>query len=307
MSKFACCIIGAGAVGNALAVLSSHNRETYLLVKPEHKKLYSEDLPEISGAIDKHASPDLRIITREDLSALPDRVDFWICTRAYDVQNIPEYLSLRDLNNDRFVLASNGLGLFMDLSVDLGSQIPIIRALFSFGVKKTSPTCSELSGSLISTIAARIQDEGFLNETLDFLCDLGFKTSKEQNIAIAEWRKVITNIIVNSLCTIANSNNGVIFKDKKIKIKAAEMLAEIKEVANRDGFNFSNLSEDVFFNSITPHASNINSTLAAIRNKKKTETDFFIGRFLKIANAYGIHTPVTSSVFEELKLIENLS
>ena len=300
------CIVGAGPIGTTLAVLCSHQRQTYLLIKEKQREKYIDLVPEITGELELKASPALSVVTPFELERVPNGTEFWICTRAYDARDVAELVSPRLKDGGSLVLTSNGLGLFMDLAVDLGRSVPIVRALFSFGVKSNSLLSAELTGKLIATVSSMPEHSSYADSTIKLLNKLNFSVKKEKSVAIAEWRKVITNIVINSLCTIADVPNGELQSDPELRLKASQMLSEIREVAKADGFDFSELTDEVFFDSISAHAGNINSTLAAVREDRKTETYYFVGRFLKIAESYGIPVPITKQVESQLKLIEGV-
>lgn len=293
------CIIGSGPVGITLAVLMSQSRDVYLVSKGGLKKI-----PRISGAMALKASGRLKQIDSAQIGSVAKEAEFWICTRAYDVREVLKQYKSSMLSSSGIVLCSNGLGVFLDAAFDIGRSTPLARVLFSFGARVAEEGEAVLAGSLMASVSSMQEHSGYSDSCGLLLEELGFNVRREVNVAAAEWRKAIANIIVNSLCTIARVKNGVLVEDSELRTQALAMLSEIRQVMKADGFEFPELTDEVFLESILLHADNINSTLAALNSGKKTETDYMMGRFLKIAEDYQIDVPVAAEAAQKLFRLE---
>ncbi|MEZ4753841.1 MAG: ketopantoate reductase C-terminal domain-containing protein [Bdellovibrionota bacterium] len=298
------CIVGGGAIGIALATLLSQQQKVYLLVKPQSKISFQSLTPEVTGAIKLHASENLSILEASDLAKINQNLDFWICTRAFDassaVSELKPYLS----KSVGLSIMSNGLGVYQEVLDTIGTQHPVARVLLSFGSLKEDKLQVRIAGALKASLSSSKKDLTYLDQVKGILIELGFDINYEESVLHAEWKKAVTNVIINSICTIANTHNGSLQTNPVLKEQALNMLSEIKLLARSQDVDLSNLTEQIFLDSISTHATNFNSTLVALKNGQRTESEYMIYKIVEIARRLKIKIPVINSVADELRTIE---
>ncbi len=275
MSKEKIAIVGAGALGSYLADTLSKRAEILLL---------GRNLAELSSFKAKF---------------------IFICVKAHHLDDLMKTLTPHLSNSSILVLCCNGLGMYFQLATALKVKCPILRLLPNIGLRKLSDGKIIVSGEPLSYLASTAQDKSDRDGLEAILRESGWRLQVEKDIATAEWKKALTNIIVNSLASICDAPNGIILDSLELKELAGKVLAEIRAVALADGFDLSSPTDKDIFAGIKNHAQNICSTLVDLRAGKKTEIDCILGRFLRLARDYGIATPISETLYLLLKALEN--
>ena len=226
-----------------------------------------------------------------------------LCVKAAAIEAILQKLRPALRGDTTVVLASNGLGIFQDAAEILGRSIPIVRFLLTFGCVKQGPFQVTWYGKLSGLLASPRERAGALHDIAALLSAAGFQIKLEDNIALAEWKKLLVNIPVNSLATIANSCNRVIVERPELKLTAREMMSEVRLVAAAEGFALDSPSDQKIFEQIEKFGDNINSTLAELRGGTAQEVDFIFGRFVRLAQSYNIAVPKTEAAWLLLRAL----
>ncbi len=220
--------------------------------------------------------------------------------KAYDLDTTLEILTDKLTYSHTLILAMNGLGIAMQASLAVKRTIPTVRALFSYGARRTSEHSVCLSGEPQALLATYPDFNQHLSSIEYSLQKSGFQTSRAKDIATAEWQKAITNIVVNGLATLARKNNSVLLTDDVFQQQAKQLFLEAKTVAAAEGFLFPELTIERFLIALENHRDNRNSTLIDIEQKKQTELPYILGRFLEIARTYDVKTPVAEKLARDL-------
>lgn len=299
------CIVGPGSVGLFLAAQFSASHHVSLLVRNYQLEALKEKDLHISGSLDLTAPwNQFSLITTEDLPSLPSDTSYWLCVKAFDVDEVVGELASILSKKTPLVLISNGLGVFFQVATLLGRKAPVVRVCPYLGVKKLSDTEVELAGDIYCSLATMPSDREAGERILPLVEEISTEVVVEKDIATAEWKKAVTNLVVNPICTVLNVENGAILQSDHLRGLASRMLHEVRSVAASDGFDLSSLDDTRFFESLKHHASNMNSTLIDLRAGNKTETEFILGRFLRIASDNGVEAPLSSTLHSLLKFLE---
>jgi len=300
------CVVGPGGLGLLLTCKFAPQHKTSLLTKQEHVHALEYSSLTISGT-QSEVIPSKRVtlITKNTLSELPVNTSFWLCVKAYDLDNVLEVLKPHLSSAHSLVLCQNGLNIFLQATEQLGRTVPIIRVLPTFGLRKVSASEVALSGNLIVTIASMHEHERQRDQVKRILEGVDAQVTVEKDIATAEWKKVVVNILVNPICSIVNDQNSAVLEYASLRQLAQNVHQELQQVAQADGFDLPPIED--YLHSIENHAENINSTLSDLRQGKKTELDYTLARFLSIAASYEIKTPHCETLYHLLHTIEEIS
>jgi 2-dehydropantoate 2-reductase len=284
----------------SLAALLSKKAECAILGKSSHKSSFPSKII-LTGDVTFDASPEL--LRLEDISTSEDTA-YWICVKAYDLSILRQLKQL--ISKDSIlILCSNGLNVFMDASDIIRRDFPLLRCLFSYGALKTDLDTIKISGQPRASLASLKGQEPICVQLASLLNDIGFEVVTHKDIATAEWHKAFINLLVNSLCCISNQPNKAVYESPGLRYLAKQFFEEIQAVTACEGFNFSELRFDQLLNSLRPFGENINNSLVDLRAGRKTDLDFLIGRFVRIAQEYDLEIPTAKSLQKLLKTIEN--
>lgn len=298
------CIVGPGAIGLFLAVEFSQTHNVWLVAKDHQIEDLSDKELSILGAREL-TSNSIRVIRSSDLHILPEDVSFWLAIKAYDIPTVIEEVKPYITEKTPTVILSNGLNVYLDAAMTLSPRSPLVRVCNSFGVQKPSPMSVALAGDINCTIAAPSHLKKAFDSIYQLLAPIADNIEVEPDVATAEWRKLPTNLVVNTVCTIHDRENGFILEDAEANTLVRKLLEEIKQVALADGFDISEHCSESFFERLKAHASNTNATLADVRAGRKTELDYILGRFLRLARHYEIDVPASFSLYQESSIIRN--
>ncbi|MCB0331981.1 MAG: 2-dehydropantoate 2-reductase [Bdellovibrionales bacterium] len=248
-------------------------------------------------------SPPLTYERLYDLKSIPNGSYLWVCVKAYNLDALLNFLTDKLNSTHTLMLCMNGLGMAMQASLFIKRTVPTIRSLFSYGALKEADTTIRVSGVPRVLLAGYAEQSETLLIIESLLTQSGFSTEISKNIATAEWEKAMMNIVVNSLATLAGRENGILLSDPDIHAQAKELLTEIRSVAQAEGFDTSHMSDNRFFQKLENFRDNKNSTLIDVEHGRETELPYLLGRFLQIANNYGLSTPVAQSIADQVDLL----
>ena len=281
-------VIGAGATGlfiaERLATLSEVT-VTLAVSTRHHTLLTSSPLRGVT------------VLPLLDITSFPGPII--VCVKAYDLDLVLKTIAPYLTRTSPLLLCQNGLSIFFQAFETIRHTAPILRGLLNFGVRKLSDTSVELSGTPSIALAALPQDEFHLEQFQKLFLDAGWGVTIEKDIATAEWKKALINIVVNPLCTILDAPNIALLENRDAFEQGKKILAEVRRVALKDGFPLEDVTESEIFESIRRFGSNINSHLADRRAGKKTEIEYIMGRYLRLAEQYGIEVPHSKRVYDE--------
>ncbi len=285
-------IIGAGAVGKALAVFL---------------KLEGKDVSIIRGSVDNQPNDrelikvqmaDDSILQAEiEISSLSDHSNFdgilVLANKSYGNEKLAESLLNRAKNNP-IVLLQNGLGVeepFMKLGFT-----KIYRAvLFT--------TCQLVSNNLVKFKPVAISQIGILKGKiveLQFVVNqinnTIFKFAVNENIQPIIWKKAIANCVFNSICPLIENDNGVFLRNDNVLELAKKVISECVKVAINQNINLTEkeVLDNVLMISKMSDGQLI-STLQDIRNKRKTEIETLNFAIVNYAKQAGNELDVTTT------------
>ena len=278
-------IIGAGAIGKALAVfLTQTGKEVVLLRghihdKPEHIESIEVELSD--GEIVKK---DILVSTLNNYPVLNGIIV--LTTKSFGNQQIAETLKGKTGNSPIIVL-QNGLNVEAPFIHNLFPEIyRCVLFTSSQYVETNKLRFKPASVSPIGIISGNAEGLAIIIESLTNPY-LVFKP--EENIQPIIWTKAIINSVFNSICPLLEIDNGIFQRNEKALDLAKRVIDECMVVAAAEGIflDAEKVLERLLLISKTSDGQLI-STYQDIINKRKTEIETLNITIARIADRYNM-------------------
>ena len=299
-------IIGAGAVGIGLAVMLSKVSNTYLVTRPNDGTLKSVHTFSLKGAVELSSST-IQLTSTDNLQQLPLESVIWIAVKAYDLEDVLQTVS--SLPPRPIVILSNGLNLATSAREQLGERWNIIRACVHTGLQKDEPAVVKITNTMHLSVATFPESMILMQDYFNTLCatDLApyLKIVEEETIAICEWKKVIVNATLNPLCMLVDGQNDSVLTLPSLTNLTKKLFAEVKSVANHEGFSFKDFSFEVFCTGIEKYGNNVNNTVVDFRRGRRSDLEYTLGRIISLARIYGIEVPTAEVIQQVCQALED--
>lgn len=282
-------IIGAGAVGKALAVsLHQEGKEVELIRGhlddgSSHKEKITVELKD---------GPTLHAeITVSTLSTHSQLEGIVVLTnKSFGNKVLSEKLASK-IGDSPLVLLQNGLGVEQPF---LEKDFPeVYRCVLFMTSQNNGPDTISYKPVAPSPIGMIQQKNTSLNRIVEILDSLNFRFSAEKDIQRIIWKKAIANCVFNSICPLLEVDNGIFHRDKNVLAIAQRVIAECALIANKKGIDLgtSELEDQVLMISRMSDGQFI-STLQDINNKRETEIDTLNFEIYRIAQAMNLSNKV---------------
>ena len=282
-------IIGAGAVGKALAVCIQHQGKQVELVRghvdegvPEKQKitLQFKDGTEIQE--------DVQVSILKDHHQLNGLVV--LTNKSFGNEMLSKKLEEKTKNSP-IVLLQNGLGV----------EQPFLRKGFSEVYRCVLfVTCQHIDENTISYKPVAESPIGIINQNTSDLKTLvenldtpNFRFVEETDIQRIIWKKAIANCVFNSICPLLEVDNGIFHRNEEVMSMAKRVIAECALIANKKGIDLGvyELEDQVLKISRMSDGQFI-STLQDINNKRETEIDTLNFEIFRMAQALNVSDKV---------------
>lgn len=309
MNKKHIVIIGLGGVGGyfgfkinqlnetseAYKVTFAARGETYEKVKENGLILLS---PEHSAA---HTFPDAleqQIIDIKD----PDLI--LICVKEYDLENVCTQLK-QIIHKDTVLLPMmNGADIYERIRAAIPDNVILPACIYVASHIKEKGTV-EHKGKAGKMIMGR--DPQHFTADINWIAelmkkskiDIDFKDSALTDI----WTKFIFIASFGPVTAKYNSSIGTVCTDARQKQEAAEIMKEIKRIADQKEIHLSaDIIEETFEKAgAFPFETPTSLQLDIHSGKKDNELELFAGAVLKYGAELNIETPFTERVYQDLK------
>ena len=285
-------IIGAGAIGKALAVFLKRAGRKVVLVRGSVDEAGSriERLRvEAAGGTFQEAS--VEVATLSEFSTLNGLVV--LATKSYGNKQLS--VRLRDKMGDSpLVLLQNGLGI----------ERPFLEEGFSQVYRAVLFVTSQ-SGEDGSVRFRPVADSpiGIETGTADQLADVvrqlntpDFTFRSEADIQPVIWRKAIVNCVFNSICPLLEVDNGLFHRQQEALQIAVRVIAECTAIARAKGIMIHEKEVEESLLRISKSSDGqLISTLQDIRHDRATELDALNFEIVRIARSLGMEGQVTET------------
>lgn len=291
-------IIGAGAVGKALAVsLHQEGKEVELIRghlddgTSHNQKIAVElkDGPKLEA--------EIIVSTLSNHTQLKGLVV--LTSKSFGNKSLSEKLEPK-IGDSPIVLLQNGLGVEQPF---ITKDFPEIYRCVLFVTSQNS-AANTISYKPVapSPIGVIQQRKSTLENVVEALDCPYFRFTAEKDIQRIIWKKAIANCVFNSICPLLEVDNGIFHRDKNVLAIAQRVIAECALIANKKGIDLgtSELEDQVLMISRMSDGQLI-STLQDINNNRETEIDTLNFEIYRMAHAMNL-----SSKVKETRLLGEL-
>ncbi|MEC7720626.1 MAG: 2-dehydropantoate 2-reductase [Candidatus Thermoplasmatota archaeon] len=120
----------------------------------------------------------------------------------------------------------------------------------------------------------------------------GLSPEWSQDINTSIWKKLLVNVAINPVCSIAGVRNGALLEVPELWAQAISAMYEAATVATASGADLSELDmEDLLREVAANTANNRCSMLQDIMAGRKTEVDHLCGAVVEMGESVGVPTP----------------
>ena len=275
-------IIGAGAIGKALAVFLKGENKDVLLVRGS-----VDNQPEIYNKISV-SNQNGQIFEQEILTTTLSNLDsingiVLICTKSYSNGEIAEKLKKKN-GVFSIVLLQNGLNIEEAFS----EFKELYRCVLFSGSQIVNGNNISYKAIAKSPIGKVGNDTTGIEKIINTISTEQFGFRSEENIGKHVWDKVIINCAFNSICPLLETDNGIFHRNKTAINLAREIIKECVELARAFGINLDKveIEEKLLFLSQKSEGQLI-STYEDIRKKRRTEIESLNLEIARLADKIG--------------------
>lgn len=275
-------IIGAGAIGKALAALLKNENRSVKLIRGsvDNVAAHTEEITVVS---DKEITAEVEVA---GLSEFSDLNGIAVLTnKSYG--NYALSLALKSkIKDSPVVLLQNGLGVEQPF-LDQGFP-EVYRCVLFATSQNISPGKLSFKPVSLSPIGIVKGNGEGLKAVVTHLDSPHFGFRVESNINEVIWKKAIINCVFNSICPLLDIDNGIFHRDERAMAMAREVIEECVLIARDCGVNLQapEIVDNLLLISQRSDGQLI-STLQDIKNGKQTEIDTLNFEIVRLAKAYG--------------------
>lgn len=299
-------IIGAGAVGKALAVFLKLAGKNVTIIRGS-----VDNLPAKNELIQVQMADGNVLEAKIEVNSLSNYTEFKgilvLTNKSYGNKILAEKLKNK-AKNSPIVLLQNGLGV-EDNFIENGFTKIYRGVLFT--------TCELINNSLVKFKPVAVSQIGILKGKMSELQHIAnqlntdiFRFNENPNIQPLIWGKVIANCVFNSICPLLDVDNGIFIRNDEALNLGKKVIAECVAIANLSGVK---ITEDEVIKSVLIISKmsdgQLISTLQDIRYKRQTEIETLNFAIVKIAKKLKKlnKVPVTKQLGELTKMKADLN
>ncbi|MFT3751130.1 MAG: 2-dehydropantoate 2-reductase [Agriterribacter sp.] len=263
-------IIGAGAIGKALAVFLKQEQKDVILIRGHinDKAEYIENI-EVELNNGEILKSDIHISTISNYSTINGIII--LTTKSHGNQQIAT--SLKDkTGSSPLIILQNGLGVEASFINNVFPEIyRCVLFTSSQYLQNNKLRFKPASVSPIGVIKGSFEN---LDNIIENLNNPYLVFKPEKNIQPVIWTKAIINSVFNSVCPLLETDNGIFHRNEKALNIAKKVIDECIIIAAAEGIqlNAGNVLEKLLLISKTSNGQLI-STYQDIISKRKTEIE----------------------------------
>lgn len=299
-------IVGAGAVGKALAVFLKEAGKNVVLVRGsvDDEATRTETI-RIVAAGQTEIGAEIEVGCLSDFSGLDGIIV--LTSKSFGNEKLAARLKEKT-GGSPLVILQNGLGIeqpFIDLDYP-----EIYRCVLFVTGQPVSENKVSFKPVAVSPIGVIKGSPAKLTEIVEALDTSGFSFKAEDDIQTVIWKKAIINSVFNSICPLLEIDNGIFHREKKVLEIAKRVIAECVAIAGEEGIHLETdeVVERLLLISKSSDGQLI-STLQDILNKRPTEIETLNFAIVAAAEKYNKENSVTETrlLGELTRLKSNLS
>lgn len=283
-------IIGAGAIGKALAVCVINAGKDVVLVRssldyrPDEVETIRLNLPDGSMLY-----ADLEIKSFSSLSETNGI--FVVACKSFANGAIAEKLKKIAINAP-IVLLQNGLNI--ERPFQSNGFTNLYRCVMMATSQFTNANELRFRPVTASPIGSIADDIILSNLIVNKLDTTWFPFRREDNINKLVWQKAIVNCVFNSVCPLLEVDNGVFYREPSAMQIADQIINECVLIASHsDAILQPEKVRETLLSISRASDGQLISTLQDIRNHRPTEIDTLNLEVAAIAGSFGLQNEVT--------------
>ncbi len=292
------CIIGAGAIGRALAVFLKLDNKNVTLIRGSIDNLltYEENISVVLGD-GTELTAEIEIATLSNFQSLDGLIV--LTSKSFGNRNLSAALKDK-VNMSPVIILQNGLGVERCFIESGYSEVyRCVLFLTSQLLTESKVIFKSIAISPIGVVKGNLK---LLNSAIEQLNTINFPFRAEENIEPIIWKKVIANCVFNSICPLIEIDNGIFYRNNEALSLAKRIVKECITIAQTVGIhlNEAEVVENILLISKSSEGQFI-STLQDIRRKHKTEIETMNFEIVRIAQKFG-----KENMVNETKLLGEL-
>ena len=263
-------IIGAGAIGKALAVCLVRNGKAVELIRGsvDDGSSYNEKLT-LKLKTGQELTAEVKFNCMSNFLELNGLIV--LTNKSFGNNELAKKLKEKAINTP-IILLQNGLGIEQPF-IENNFQEVYRCVLFatSQSISKRAVSYRPVAESPIGII---IQNNTVLETIIKEIDTPEFKFVAEKHLDKIIWKKAIANCVFNSICPLLEVDNGVFHRNTEAFILAKRIIKECVLISKNKGIDLEAKEiEDQVISISRMSDGQFISTLQDIRNKKETEID----------------------------------
>jgi len=277
-------IVGAGAVGSALAMAFSHRNdlEVTAVARKKHADAILSAGLKVSGIRDEVVS----FAARSDIPRSLSRTLVIVAVKAYDLESTLKTMCPALDESSVLLLIQNGYGiheLALEILQGIVPAVNVLTGIVGMGATFAGPGHILFWGGNVRL------DPGFRQSGFaDVFKDTPVTGKVSPDIKKDMWRKLVINSIVNPLSVLLRTSNRMIAETRLDDLKQP-LLQEGQAVAAAAGYQLK--MDAAFVNGFIKN-DNYTSMYQDIAKGRPTEVDFINGGIVTAAASMGMDAPL---------------
>jgi len=302
MNNLTIYIIGAGAIGKALAVFLKLENKNVILIRGSVDDQPAKNETIQIALADQTVSASIEVGTLSNISELNGIVV--LTNKSFGNDQLSK--SLRGKTGQSpIVVLQNGLGVEQSF---IDNEFPEIYRCVLFATSQaTSSTAVRFKPVAVSPIGTIKGSGSHLTTAVALLDNSHFRFKEVSEIKQIIWKKAIVNSVFNSVCPLLDIDNGIFHRNEKAQAIAKRIILECVAIANASGIAL-NAEEAIESLVMISKASDgqLISTLQDIKNRRPTEITTLNFSIASIAKHLGKEALVTETILlGELTLLKS--
>jgi 2-dehydropantoate 2-reductase len=140
----------------------------------------------------------------------------------------------------------------------------------------------------------------------EFFEKTGVPYEVDTNMVKRQWGKFMLNVGVNQTVAIYKSNYGEIQREGKARDMMIAAMREVIALSEKEGIHLTEADLDYWLSVLATLSPEGKPSMAQdVEAARYSEVELFAGTVLKMADKYGVSTPINKELFNRIKLIES--
>jgi len=229
-----------------------------------------------------------------------------ICVKSYQVVSALKTIHSFIANDAIIIVTHNGLGTLEEVAHLLKPSQCLLALLLTQGAKKRADYHIEHTGignSDFGIIWGQLNSVA-QEQVVDYFKRGLKQVNWQENIQLAQWKKLAINCVINPLSAVENIENGQV-NQEVYQETTRDIIKEIVEVASKEGVNLTENSLLSLVKKVAQSTSkNTSSMRADILAMRRTEIDYINGYVHRLGKKHQLATPTNTQLWLAVKALE---